>query len=427
MIKRFKHRFIIITMILVGIVSFAAFAAIGVMNYQEIKGQINEALSREVDDDPFNMNDLPSLGGGGDGGADLHQNGKHGIVGNRIPTYSVTVYYSDLAHIIVNSTSTAQMDSLVAQQAVTEVLSSGNDQGSLSAYGLYYKVKKSVTGYRIAFTSIDTVTEQVGQNALMLLGFWLVLMLAIFVITLFLSRYVARPVENAWKEQQRFIADASHELKTPLTIIMADATILAEDPQKTIGEQSAWIEGISAEASRMQQLTEDMLSLAQADAGIDMTQIMSEVDLSSLVEMQTLQFDAVAFERGLSIEEDVESGLKVLGDGLRLENMMKTLLENACKYSEKPGVISVGLHQQKNDAVLSVHNPGEPIPAEDLPHLFDRFYRSDKARVHEGETTSFGLGLSIAKSTAELHKGSIDVLSDANGTTFTVHIPLAGR
>lgn len=423
MIKRFKTRFIIITMVLVGIVSLVAFAAIGVMNYRDIKSQVDGALSHEVEESFFGMDDLPDLGKGGNG----HPGDNRGFAGNRIPTYSVTVYYGDSEHIIVNSSSTAQMDSSIAQQAVSEVLSSQNDQGTLAAYGLYYKVGKNLTGYRIAFASTDTVTEQVGQNALMLLGFWLVLMLAIFFITLFLSRYVARPVEKAWEEQQRFIADASHELKTPLTIIMADATILAEDPQKTVGEQSAWIEGISAEASRMQQLTEDMLTLAQADAGIDLSQIMSEVDFSSLVEMQTLQFDAVAFERGLSIEEDVESGLKVLGDGLRLENMVKTLLENACKYSEKPGVVNVGLHRQKNNAVLTVHNPGDPIPAEDLEHLFDRFYRSDKSRVREGETASFGLGLSIAKSTAEMHGGAISAVSNAQGTTFTVAIPLAAR
>ncbi len=423
MIKRFKTRFIIITMVLVGIVSLVAFAAIGVMNYRDVKSQVDGALDHEAKGEMFGAADLPDLGRDGGG----RQGGGRGFAGNRIPVYSVTVYYGDPEHIIVNSSSTAQMDSSIAQQAVAEVLLRGNEQGTLAGFGLYYKVGTNMTGYRIAFASTSTVTDQVAQNALMLLGFWLVLMLAIFFITLFLSRYVARPVEKAWKEQQRFIADASHELKTPLTIIMADASILAEDPQKTVGEQSAWVDGISAEAHRMQQLTEDMLSLAQADAGIDMTQIMSEIDLSSLVEMQMLQFDAVAFERGLSIEEDVESGLKVIGDGLRLENMVKTLLENACKYSKKPGVINVGLHQRKNDAVLTVHNPGDPIPAEDLPHLFDRFYRSDKARVHEGESTSFGLGLSIAKSTAEMHKGSIDVTSDVQGTTFTVCIPLAGR
>ena len=315
----------------------------------------------------------------------------------------------------------------LAQEAVEAVVNSGEGQGILREYGLYYKMSESLTGYRIAFADTSVVTDDIGKNVLMLFGFWVVLMLAIFAITIFLSRYVARPVENAWKDQQRFIADASHELKTPLTIIMADATILSDNSDKTVEEQRAWVDGISAEASRMQRLTEDMLTLAQADAGIDRSQLMSDMDFSSTVEMQVLQFDAVAFERGLTIEDEVEEGLHIVGDGLRIENMVKTLLENACKYAEKPSTIHVKLAKRKNEAVFSVHNAGKPIPAEDLPHLFDRFYRSDKARVHEGETASFGLGLSIAKSTVELHGGTIGVKSDEGGTTFTVRMPLSKR
>ena len=423
MIRKFKIRFIIITMTLVGIVSFVAFFSIGVANYRDIKTSVEDALMHAVESDPLGHDELPSLGPGDDGA----RKGGNKMAGTRIPIYSVTVYFGDLDHIIVNSSSTAQMDTETAAKVVAAALSSGKELGSLSEYGLYYRVSTSLTGYRVAFADTGVVSESIGKSALMLFGFWFILMLALFAITLFLSRYVARPVENAWKEQQRFIADASHELKTPLTIIMADATILAESPEKTIAEQRTWVEGISVEAGRMQQLTEDMLALAQADAGIDRSQLMSEMDLSSVVEMQVLQFDAVAFERGLIIESDVESDLHIIGDSLRIENMVKTLLENACKYSEKPGTIDVAMYRQKNSAVFTVHNGGKPIPPEDLPHLFDRFYRSDKARVHEGETASFGLGLSIAKSTVELHDGSIGVKSDETGTTFTVELPLAKR
>ena len=425
MIRRFKTRFIIMTMVLVGIVSLAAFSAIAFMNYNDIKSEVDNSLARSVEADPFNPTELPNLGQMN--GNDNRQEFKRGTASSKIPIYSVTIYFGDLEHIIVNSSSTAQMDSDIAQEAVEAVVNSGEGQGILREYGLYYKMSESLTGYRIAFADTSVVTDDIGKNVLMLFGFWVVLMLAIFAITIFLSRYVARPVENAWKDQQRFIADASHELKTPLTIIMADATILSDNSDKTVEEQRAWVDGISAEASRMQRLTEDMLTLAQADAGIDRSQLMSDMDFSSTVEMQVLQFDAVAFERGLTIEDEVEEGLHIVGDGLRIENMVKTLLENACKYAEKPSTIHVKLAKRKNEAVFSVHNAGKPIPAEDLPHLFDRFYRSDKARVHEGETASFGLGLSIAKSTVELHGGTIGVKSDEGGTTFTVRMPLSKR
>ena len=343
-----------------------------------------------------------------------------------IPVLAVTIYLDNPGYIVTDASSTAVIeDSDTLQDVVTATLADGAESGKLADYGLYYRLSTSSTSYRIAFVSASQVEGELLQSLGVLAALWAVLMLAIFAITVFLSRFATRPVERAGKDQQRFIADASHELKTPLTIIMADAAILADNPDATVREQGAWVEGISAEATRMQHLTEDMLTLAQADAGIDTKQLMSDVDLSSVVEGQVLQFDAVAFERGLTIEDEVEEGLHVQGDEMRLESAVKTILENACKYSEQPGTIALKLVRAKSQAVLTVHNGGDPIPSEDLPHLFDRFYRSDKARTHEGEAASFGLGLSIAKSTVEMHGGTIAATSDASGTTFTIKLPLA--
>ena len=228
----------------------------------------------------------------------------------------------------------------------------------------------------------------------------------------------------AWENQQRFIADASHELKTPLTVILADASILAQSPQKTVAEQQNWIDDITSEAERMRRLTEEMLTLARADAGEQVIPTMSCVDLSQLTQRVALQFEPAAFERGLIINDDIETGLEVMGAQDRLDNLLKTLLENACKYGVGSGEpVTVTLKREGKRAVLRVSNGGA-IPPEDLPHVFDRFYRSDKSRVQEGESLSFGLGLSIAKSTAELHGGNITVSSGAGITTFTVGLPL---
>lgn len=419
MIKRFRRRFVLISMLLVGFVSLVTFAIIGAMGYQQVTGIMNDTLKHAVESDSQDDYTLPNVGGstGDSKGRD-----------NSIPVYVVSVLYGSPLKVIVSQSSTGVMDTDTSEAVVSAALERverGRSAGTLPQFGLYYKAVETGFGCRIAFADTSFVVDDFGERVVTLVVSWSLLMVALLIIAICLARYVSRPVERAWKDQQRFIADASHELKTPLTVILANASILRDNPDKTVAEQETWVEGISAEAERMQQLTENMLTLAQADAGVNAAQLMSEVDFSSIVEGQVLQFDAVAFERHLAVADEVEEGLVVVGDELRLEGMVKTLLENACKYARQPSTVRVALGKARGSAVLSVTNEGDPIPPEDLPHLFDRFYRSDKVRANEGESASFGLGLSIAKSTAELHKGTIGVTSNARETTFSVRLPLA--
>ncbi len=398
-------------MVLVGVVSFVAFAANAWKNVTDARSEIDVALIKATSDD-FDAS-IPHLG--------PHGGGQNGPREKNVATYSVTVltdgsYYE-------NSGSTAYMSDDDASVAIQIALASGKESGKISEYSVFYRVTEGAVGTNVAFTDSSAYDQRVLAIAGASLGVWLLLMAAILVITLFLARYVTKPVERAWNEQQRFIADASHELKTPLTVILADASILLSNPEKTIEEQRQWVEGIDAEASNMQHLTEDMLTLAQGDLRAAEQVLGDHVDFSQIVESEVLQFDAVAFERGLFINDDIEEGVEVTGDAAKLERLVKTLLENACKYSSPQGSIDVGLSSNKDTCVLTVHNTGDPIPEEDLPHLFERFYRSDKARTREGESASFGLGLSIAKSTVELHHGTIGVTSGEGGTVFTVTLP----
>ena len=414
MLKRFQRRFVAITMALVALVSVVAFAALGALTYDNLKSTVDQTLDSALDHGG-SYSELPYLGGGD-------------VRGNWLPSHSVTVTWNGA--IYADSDQNTQMNAELLQSAVSAALAqvdaSGKAAGRISSTQLYFKVQPSKLGYRVAFVDGSSFEASVHRMGLALAGAWLLLMLALLAVTVFLSRYVTRPVVQAWENQQRFIADASHELKTPLTAILADASILAREPDKTVREQQMWLDGISREAERMRRLTEDMLSLAQADAGQEVAPAMVRVDLSQLVERACLQFEPAAFERGLVIEDGIEPGIEVMGSADKLEGMVKTLLENACKYGAGSGTpVTVGLRRQHGSALLSVGNGGDPIPPEDLPHVFERFYRSDKSRVQDGESLSFGLGLAIAKSTAELHKGSIKAESGAGGTVFSVSLPLA--
>ena len=243
-----------------------------------------------------------------------------------------------------------------------------------------------------------------------------------FLISLFLSRWALRPVERSWKQQQQFVADASHELKTPLTVLLADADILLAHPDDTIASQRKWVEYMQDEAGRMRELVEDMLFLARSDSASDREQIRQTVALSDLCSNCLLSFEPVAFERGARLTDAVEPDVTVLGDESQLRRLIAILLDNACKYCGEQGTVTLTLRREGSRAVLSVRNTGDPIPPEALPHLFERFYRADSARARD--TGGYGLGLAIAAAIAESHKGKISAASTAaEGTTFTVTLP----
>ena len=254
--------------------------------------------------------------------------------------------------------------------------------------------------------SLALVLTAVGLGALGLL----------FLLNLVFSRWALRPVQQAWAQQQQFTADASHELKTPLTVILANNAILRQRGSDTIASQRQWIESTQMEAERMQSLVTDMLDLARPTPQGAQTSEgpAAVVDLSRLVEGEALTFEAVAFERDLTWQCTVAPGIAVRGNAARLQR-----------------AVAVTLRAATGDAVLSVRNSGEPIDAADLPHLFDRFYRADKARTHNAVDSEndgaggYGLGLAIARDIAQAHKGAIAITSTAQeGTTFTLRLPL---
>ena len=344
----------------------------------------------------------------------------------------VAVYYvANRTVMALADRSGATVPEALLVKAIPAVVGAAEPWGYLPETGLYCAKHETGGNLIVAFAdgsaadgwrSLALVLTAVGLGALGLL----------FLLNLVFSRWALRPVQQAWAQQQQFIADASHELKTPLTVILANNAILRQRGGDTIASQRQWIESTQMEAERMQGLVTDMLDLARpaADGGTAADKPATIVDVSRLVEGEALTFEAVAFERELAWECAVEEGVSARGNAARLQRAVAVLLDNACKYTEPGGTVSVELRAAAGDAVLSVRNTGEPIDAADLPHLFDRFYRADKARTHntaDGDGAGgYGLGLVIARDIAQSHKGSLTVTSTAQeGTTFTLRLPLA--
>lgn len=323
---------------------------------------------------------------------------------------------------------TASISQDVLEQAGEQLAGADEGFGSLSDLGLFYMKRQAGGVMYLAFADMGSAS---GWRALAAtLAVVEIAALAVFlVISLFFSRWALRPVARAWTQQRRFVADASHDLKTPLTVILANTSIALEHPERSVASQSQWLESTQHEAEAMQGLVGDLLTLAKIDEEEAAAQsgaarpALEEVDLSDVIEGEVLQFESVAFERGVKLGSQVEPGIKLRGNEQRLRRLAGTLIDNACKYVDDGGAVDVALSRAGKQAKLEVRNTGAPISPEDLPHVFDRFYRADKART--GGVGGHGLGLAIARAIAEEHGGALTASStQAEGTAFTATLPL---
>ncbi len=305
----------------------------------------------------------------------------------------------------------------ILTEIVEACLERREDAGELQEYHLRYLRDRGPFGVRLAFTdsSLDRGTLQTLVRNIVLIG--LAAFAVLFGFSYLLSGLITRPVEKSWQEQQRFLSDASHELKTPLTVILSSADLLA---QSASGDEQGYVDNIRSESRRMKKLVESMLTLARADDGGHKAAF-APLDWSDLVTDTALRFEPVAFEAGRQLLYNIDEGLRVSGDADKLRQLIGILLDNAIKYAPEGSAIRLTLTAEEKNARLTVENGGEPIPPQVVARLFDRFYRADGSR---SGTQGFGLGLSIARSIVTEHRGTIRCESDQRSTRFIVTLPL---
>lgn len=430
-LKKLRIKFVAIIMAVVTVILAVVFTAIVSISYTTSVDEVSLALEEAIDHARIAQETLPFDKAPREDEFAFDKGAPHFEIGGRAPERSlvpVAVYKidEDGSLTLISSAASGAMAESVVNDAGQEAVKLADGEGFLDSLGVYY-LKESQSGSAIIAFADEQSVSAWKSLALLLSGIGLVTLALFFVLSLIFSKWALRPVERSWRAQQRFIADASHELKTPLTVIAADVAILKRHPERTIASQSQWIESIEAESSQMHELVGDMLLLASADAQESATTAMKKelVDLSKLLNADILQFEPLAYEREIELSANIAEKVVVSGDKDKLQRLVSVLLDNAFKYVNEHGIITVELVLFGNVAKLSVNNTGTPIPDEDLPHLFDRFYRADKARTRNDEQ-SYGLGLSIASEIARVHDGSIAVTSSEHaGTTFTVTLPLA--
>ena len=305
------------------------------------------------------------------------------------------------------------------QQIINLTLESEQESGQLKEYNLRYLKSFSPMGLTIVFADTATETATIRSMVYNSLFIFLATMLIFLGISILLSRWMIKPVATAWNQQRQFVADASHELKTPLAVIMANAELMQNED--TAEEDIRKFSGnILSTTYQMRSLVENMLEMARVDNGT-LKMSFAQLDLSELVEDAALSFQLLYEEKNMGLRCAVADGIAIHGSEQHLYQVMDVLLDNALKYGAQGGMVSVDLVNAGRNCLLSVASPGEQIEIEDLKNIFKRFYRTNKARSQDG---SYGLGLAIAESIVEAHKGKIWAESQNGYNTFYVQIPI---
>ena len=339
---------------------------------------------------------------------------------NRIEDYKLkTELNIDGLYIILanDSIGTYSLNTLGNKQvnsAVIKILEKDKEKGIIDNY--IYNVRKLDRNTKIISIIEDKNTVIYIRLMFIFSGIIsCVFILIIYIIGKKVSKKIIEPVEETFEKQKQFISDASHELKTPLAVIEANADVL----ESSVGKNK-WLDYIQNEIECMNKLINELLLLAKIE-NVDNVKEYKEFDLSKEVEIQLSMFESMAYENEVIIKSNILEGIVFNGNKEDIEHIISTLTDNAIKHTKKQNEVIINLLKEKNDIILEVKNMGDAIPEEERKKIFERFYRIDKSRNRKEKR--YGLGLAIAKSIVEKYNGKIEVDYKDNFTIFKVTIP----
>ncbi|HIS24750.1 MAG TPA: HAMP domain-containing histidine kinase [Candidatus Faeciplasma gallinarum] len=326
--------------------------------------------------------------------------------------YSVAVSKSGQV-MKVDTADMSVLDDDALIEIATEIIDSGKSSGVTR--NLIYLVEDKGVYNLVAFLDNTVMLENAGTLLNYTLIFGGVALVALFLLAMFLANWIVTPLEESYKRQKQFVADAGHELKTPVAVINANLELLAGET----GENQ-WLSNIRYENERMSALISQLLDLARAE---NAKPPMGVVDFSRLVYGEALPFETYAYESGLKLEYDVSDDILVYGNSVQLRQLVCALIDNAICHSSNGNEIFISLKKEKKHVRLCVVNSGEEIPAEQRKYLFERFYRLDAARPDD--KNNYGLGLAIAKAIVTVHKGTIQLRCESGKVELIVKLPVA--
>lgn len=392
-------------MLLVGTVILMIFAAVCINSYSSAKIELERSLNmiseRSLDDykrppEKFGekrRDNLPS----------------------QLNSY-IMVSVDNEGNILSKQESNATIDDDILNECINTAIINDNQVGEIGEYNLTYTKNVQIERTVIVFADNSSVYSTLRNIILVCVGLFIASMAVIFLISLALSGIAVNPVKDAWNKQKQFVADASHELKTPLTVILANNNIMMSHKDSKVEEEIKWLQSTEEEAQHMKNLIDKMLFLAKSDAESSKTEL-TKVNVSEVIEAASLNFEPIAFEKGIMLDCEIEPDIIMDSNETMLNQLSHILIDNAIKYSVIDGIVKIKLLKQNNKLIFSVNNKGNVISKDEIAHIFDRFYRAEKSRTTKG----YGIGLSIAQNITNSIGGKISVESnEENGTTFCV-------
>lgn len=409
MIKKLRKKFVLINMAFVTLILLGVLIVVCQSNYQRYNEDSRMALRHALSEEDESLK--PKV--------ELSEPGRGRRPPNMGPLFVVGL--DEYGEIVSVNDSGIRITEDSVKEAASAAQETDKDSGFLYGMQLRYQKQVQDDGMKIAF--VDCSREMNGMVNLIVVSILIFVgaMAAFFGISLYLSKWALAPVEKAWIQQKQFIADASHELKTPLTVILANLGILSSHKEDTIVNQERWLANTKTEASRMKELLDNLLFLARSDTA-EAPMVFAQFDLSNALWSCILPFESLAYEQDVELVEEITADIHMMGDEAQIKQLMAILLDNACKYVKKKGEIRIKLEKKQDKILLEVMNTGAVISEEELEHIFKRFYRADKSRVRK--VGGYGLGLSIAQAIVEKHHGKIRAVSgEGEGTVFFIVLP----
>ncbi len=410
MIKKLRWKFVLVMTVLSMIVLSMVFASSFLSTKKTLERDSEENLRRIAEMQQINMLGLP----------------RFETDDIRVPFFSVDVSsYGVISNLRSNYFELGVGKESVKEEDIIRIVAASlnkkENMGIMEQEGLRYYRQPRIDGWRVVFLDMtmenNTITNLLKNMTFIGLGS----LLGILILSLALSYWLTKPVERAWNQQRQFVADASHELKTPLTVILSNTDILlSHDIDETESTQRR-LGNIRAESLRMKGLVEDLLYLARSDSG-NAKKIQEQISMTDVVMDSVLLFETLAFEKQKDLQYQLQGGLYVLGNENTLKQLIEILLDNAMKYSEERGCIWVKLEKNSPKSLrLMVANTGDTMTEEQCKRIFERFYRTDPARENNG---GYGLGLAIASSIVTEMEGKIWCESRNGINSFFVQLPL---
>ena len=333
----------------------------------------------------------------------------HQDIFNLTTFYSVELSDDGSIRNFENEDSSGLSDEALQTLAV-EAADAGKRSGSEDH--LIYLVVNTVRGKLVVFMNNTIADESFTTFFRYTLIFGCCTMFVLLLFSFYLSGRIIRPLEKSFNQQKQFVSDASHELKTPLSVVSASADLLSRE----VGENK-WLASIQSENERMSVLVNQLLQLTRTE---NSNTVFRDFDLSRVVKGRTLPFESLAFEGNLNLELNISDGVTVWGCEEQLGQVVSILLDNAVYHTSPGGTIKVALNKNSSTAIIKVLNTGKEIPVEKREIIFERFARLDESRNRE--SNHYGLGLSIAKAIVTAHKGKIIVDCSDGWTIFTVSL-----